>query len=151
MIFDVYYPFRNKEGKFVPGTKPVPMEWSKIVNEVSRKEDVRNIIEQIRKVQDKDLQSELKKGLPGITFMGKSSGTRKNEDMTPTQLVMLDIDHCEDANGAWKTICEQMTWDWITKNIVVAHLTPRMGLRIIMIAQEGLSTIPEGMKRHILF
>lgn len=146
MIFDVYYPFRNKEGKFVPGTKPVPTEWSKIVNEISRKPDVSFVIDQIRKVQDKDLQAELKKGLPAITFMGKSSGTRKNEDMTPTQLVMLDIDHCEDAKAAWQQIWESMTQEWMLENVVVAHLTPRKGLRIIMIAQEGLTTVEENLE-----
>lgn len=146
MIFDVYYPIRTKEGKFIPGTKPVATEWSKIVNEISAKAEIKDKIEKLRKLQDKDLQAELKKTLPAICFMGKSSGTRANDQMTPTQLVMIDIDHCEDACKAWEELKEAMNKDWFFENIMVAHLTPRKGLRIIMVAQEGLSTIAENLE-----
>ena len=112
MIFDVYYPIRTKEGKFIPGTKPVATEWSKIVNEISEKAEIKDKIEKLRQLQDKDLQAELKKTLPAICFMGKSSGTRANDQMTPTQLVMIDIDHCEDARKAWEEIKVEMHEAW---------------------------------------
>ena len=44
MIFDVYEPWKNKEGRIVPGVKPHPMEWSEIKQKVLTRPDVREKI-----------------------------------------------------------------------------------------------------------
>ena len=37
MIFDVYYPFRNKAGKMCPGTRPKKMEWMQVMDVMGSK------------------------------------------------------------------------------------------------------------------
>ena len=145
MKFDVYYPFRNKEGKLCPGVKPHPMEWSDIVNKLAADSAVKKTLAEIRAEKDSDKQAELKKTLTAINFVGRSSKTRAARYMTPTQLVMVDVDHCEDARGAWQTIVDEVGQEWLVDHIVVAHLTPRLGLHIIFKAQEEFTKLQENM------
>ena len=144
MIFDIYYPF-IKDGKLVPGVRPTPMEWADIVTREAANPQVKERLAEIRAEQDPERQAELKKSLVSINFVGRSRQTRAAKYMTPTQLVMVDVDHCEDARGAWQRIEEEMGRDWIVDHIMVAHLTPRLGLHIIFVAQEGFTTLQENM------
>lgn len=141
MIFDVYYPFYSKgKGTLVPGIKPVPMEYAKIKNEILSSQQVKDTIERHR-LGDPTA----KISLPSINFVGRCVSTRKNSAMIPTQYVMIDIDHCKDAKGAWEEIKTIMTWDWICDNVLLAHLTPSKGMHIYFKAQEGKTTLKENM------
>jgi hypothetical protein len=142
MNFDVYYPF-EKGGKFIPGVKPVPTSWNKIVKEIAASEEVIETIGKIRASDNKDEQAELKKSLPAINFMGLSRGTRKISDMKPSGLIMVNINHCTDGEAAWDTLCGEMKKDWKTHNIMVVHLTSRKGLRLIFLGQKGMTTVEE--------
>ena len=144
MKFDVYFPFL-KDGKLVPGVKPVPMEWNDIAKKLAADPALKAKLEAIRAESDKDKQADMKKSLPAVNFVGRSSKSRAAKYMTPTQLVMVDVDHCEDARGAWQTIVDEQGWDWICEVIVAAHLTPRLGLHIIFKAQEGFTTLQGNM------
>lgn len=141
MIFDVYYPFYSKKaGKMVPGVKPVPMEWSRIVREVLKSDDVKKKVEAHR---SGDPISKI--SLPSICFVGRSNSTRKNAAMKPTQLVMIDIDHCPDAKGAWETMKQEMGNEWFCNNAEVVHITPSRGLHLILKATEGLADLKSNM------
>jgi hypothetical protein len=141
MKFDVYYAFRNKEGKVCPGIKPHPMEWDEIKRKVLKSKDVKELVVKFRATGDADS----KKWLPSIGFVGTCTSTRKAAAMIPTQLVMIDIDHCRDAKGAWDAIVAKMTYEWVCKNVYVAHITPSgKGLHIIFKGQ-GFATLKENM------
>lgn len=144
MKFDVYFPFL-KDGKMVPGVKPVPMEWNDIAKKLAAAPALKEKLEAIRAESDKDKQADMKKSLPAVNFVGRSSKTRAAKYMTPTQLVMVDVDHCTDARGAWQRIVEERGNAWIVDHIMVAHLTPRLGLHIIFKAQEGFTTLQGNM------
>lgn len=140
MIFDVYYAFRNKEGKVCPGVKPNPMEWAEIKSKVL---DSQVVKDNVAKYRAGDAEAKL--WLPAINFVGSSKTTRMNAAMVPTQLVMIDIDHCEDPHGAWKSIIDRMTWEWICDNVDVAHISPSgKGLHIFFESQ-GFATLKENM------
>lgn len=140
MIFDVYYAFRNKEGKVCPGVKPNPMEWADIKSKVLDSQVVKDNVAKYRAGD-----SEAKLWLPAINFVGSSKTTRMNAAMVPTQLVMIDIDHCEDPRGAWQSIIDRMTWEWVCDNVDVAHISPSgKGLHIFFESQ-GYPTLKENM------
>lgn len=141
MIFDVYYPFFSKKaGKMVPGLKPNPMEWATIKKNILSSKDVKDKVERHR-LGDPDA----KISLPCICFVGKCTSTRKNSAMIPTQWVMIDIDHCTDAVGAWETIKNEAGNDWICDNVLLAHLSPSKGLHLFFRAQEGKPTLLDNM------
>lgn len=143
MKFDVYYSFKNQKGVVCPGVKPNPMEWSQIVDKVLGDPHTKELATKYRETGEVDY----KKWLPAICFVGTCAegGTRAARFMTPTQLVMIDIDHCEDPKGAWEAIKEKMTNDWICDNVYVAHITPSgKGLHIIFKGQ-GFATLKENM------
>lgn len=146
MIFDVYYPIRTKDKKtneerLVPGTKPCPQEWSKIVETILKNVEWNAQIERYRNTGD----AALKAALPSICFVGRSTTTRQASAMTPTQLFMIDIDHCEDPRGAWQKIFDQVGNEWICDNVIVAHISPSgFGLHIIF-KQQGFSSLKENM------
>ena len=142
MIFDVYYPFYSKKsGKLVPGIQPNPMEYARIKQDILSSQQVKDTIARHR-LGDPTA----KISLPSICFVGRSVSTRKNSAMQPTQYVMIDVDHCEDAVGAWEQIKQIMTWDWICDNVLLAHLTPSKGLHIYFKAQQGLTSLEANMK-----
>ena len=146
MIFDVYYPIRTKDKKtneemLVPGTKPCPQEWSKIVETILKNEAWNAQIDEFRNTGDAGLKS----ALPSICFVGRSTTTRQASAMTPTQLFMIDIDHCEDPRGAWQKMFDQVGNEWICDNVIVAHISPSgFGLHIIF-KQQGFSSLKENM------
>ena len=141
MIFDVYYPFFSKRAnKMVPGIKPNPMDWATIKSKILESKDVRDKIERHR-LGDPDA----KVSLPSICFVGKCTSTRKASAMIPTQYVMIDIDHCMDAEGAWQTLTEEMGNDWLVDNVLLAHLSPSKGLHIFFKAQQGCKDLIENM------
>lgn len=146
MNFDVYYPFRGKDGNLQPGIKPTTMDWNSIKMYILMNEEVRDKVDRVRQ-GEKDLKREL----PAICYVGKCNGTRRDSNMTPTQLVMVDIDHCEKPIEAWgeikEILKEKLTPEWFVNNIVLAHVTPSgKGLRIVFKAQADKKTLIENMK-----
>ena len=73
MIFDVYKPFLNKEGRWVPGIKPTPTEWGTIVDTLLKNEEYCKQIDEYRETGDKSK----KETLPAINFVGRSTTTRQ--------------------------------------------------------------------------
>lgn len=146
MIFDVYYPIRTKDKKtneerLVPGTKPCPNEWGWIVNNILKNPQWNEQIDNFRRTGD----GKLKASLPAICFTGRSTTTRQASAMTPTQLFMIDIDHCEDPRGSWQKIFNSVGKYWIYDNVMLAHITPSgKGMHIIF-KQQGFPTLIENM------
>lgn len=145
MILDIYYPIKTKTGKYVPGTKPCPMEWNDIKQKVMSSENVHNLIAQIR-----EGNKELKMQLPAVNFMGRCGSTRKAADMRPTNMIMIDIDHVnEDAAKDFESIKfaaeSTMPEGWWADNLILAYITPSKGLRLVFRAQVGKTTILENI------
>lgn len=141
MILDIYYPIKTKTGKYAPGTKPCPMEWSDIRTKVMASDNVVELIAKIRE-GNKDLKTQL----PCVCFMGRCGTSRKAADMTPTNMVMIDIDHVKgDAKECFDTIAftaeSTMPAEWWRDNLILAYITPSRGLRLVFKAQENHNTI----------
>lgn len=143
MYFDLYYPFKDKNGVIKPGVKPTRLEWSDI-RKVMESEFVNETIDKIR-----EGDKELKKSLPAICFTGVCSKTRAAKYMTPTQLVMIDIDHCQRAKEDWseKIFPAMQEKDFVKDNLILAHITPSKGLRLVCVAQDGCSTLAENIEK----
>lgn len=152
MIFDVYYPIRTKDKKsneerLVPGTRPCPMEWAEIVTKVCDTENVRNLV-----AAHQDGDEKAKPQLPCVCFNGRCTTKYRSADaMQPTQLVMIDIDHCEDGQQAWQELDNLFNssddWkDFKQSCIMVAYLTPSKGLRLVAVAQPDCRTLGENIE-----
>lgn len=129
MKFDVYYPIMTKGGQMRPGVMPVSYEWNNIVSLMTNKEYI-DKIEAFRN-GDKEKKSEL----PAICFMGKCTGNRCAANMEPTQIVMLDVDHIEDAFNTAKSMVDDFfanVPEEISSKLLLVAVTPSgKGLRIL--------------------
>lgn len=147
MKFDVYYPFRTKDGRTSPGIKPQAKTWSEIL-QMCKQEKVSATIDEIRKCDpeaDKERKAELKKQLPAICWTGRCvEGTRKASNCEPTQMVMIDLDSVEDWRKVWEAIWEKYQ-NLTDDSFVLVHLTPSKGIRIVFQAHEGYKTLAENM------
>lgn len=124
-----------------PGTKPCPMEWNDIKTKVLNTERQAELVKSIR-----EGHKELKTSLASVNFMGRCGSSRNAESMTPTNMVMVDIDHFKgDVHKAYDEIVfkaeSTMPTGWWVENAIVAYITPSEGLRLVFKAQEGLETI----------
>lgn len=146
MIFDVYFPFVNKAGVTCPGVKPLKMPWADIIRMISGSEQ-KNKIDAVRS-SDGETKAEAKKHLPAITFCGTTEKTRAAQYMQPTDLVMIDIDHCDNPMDVWETLAPVWSLEDKLKEILLVHITPSgRGLRIVFMAEEGTSSLEENMSR----
>lgn len=141
MILDIYFPIKTKTGKLAPGTKPCPMEWNDIKTKVLSTERQADLVKQIR-----EGHKELKTSLVSVDFMGRCGASRNAASMTPTNMVMIDIDHFKgDVHKAYDEIVfkaeSTMPTGWWVENAILAYITPSMGLRLVFKAQEGYNTI----------
>ena len=144
MKFDIYFPTKNKAGKYSPGIRPFPYEAADIMEKICGKEEVEKLVKEIRENGNK----ELKKQLPCICWVSTCSGTRANENASPTGLVMVDIDHVklESAEWLWEKINEKIVnFDGEKPTVPVAHATPSGGLRIIFVARRGAKSLKDEM------
>lgn len=142
MKFDVYYPIKTKSGKFAPGLDAHPMTiheiWALMNNDTYI-----GFLNEVRSGQNK----ESKMKLPAVCWTGISStGKRYQKNMIPTQFVMADIDKCKDANGCWNAFLKQATEEDFLEEVVLAHYTPSMGVRIVFKAQEQFKTLQENLE-----
>lgn len=116
--------------------------------EESKSDAIRQTIEAVRN-GDKDR----KPSLPCVCYMGYSlNGMRKADQMRPTGLVMIDIDHCENPRGAWGQIllAYQGIYQQVGESypeLLLAHVTPSgHGLRLVFTNHNDEMTIEENIK-----
>lgn len=125
MNFDVYYAFKNAKGIWCPGIKPTPLSMQQILD-VCKSENVKNLCQAY---QDGD--ADAKRQLPAVCWHGKNTAQRRlDESMKPTQMVMIDIDHVENPNEAWRKMPHKRMIE--TDLLCVAHITcSGHGLRLV--------------------
>ena len=146
MILDVYFSFKNQQGKVCPGVKAYPKTWAEIVT-LSQSKEVSEIIDAVR-AGDKSKKT----SLPSICFTGHSrTGHRRASDMEPTQLVMIDIDHVEEPRESFERFLIEYNESSASTNaldyLVIAHITPSgHGLRLVFKAVEEAKTLPQHME-----
>ena len=145
MNFDVYFPFKGKDGKCVPGVKAFPKSWADILKTMS----MPFVIEAIDKYRGGDKGA--KKALPAICFNGRSTnGKRLAQAMEPTQFYMVDIDHCEEPRAAFEKILARFDAHQVNGKdlLAFAHVTPSgKGLRLVFRAVSKEPTVAEHMKK----
>lgn len=147
MIFDVYNTREYQDGKIAPDIIPMPMDYNDIKLRVCGSDDVRFKIEQHRCGQEG-----VKNTLPAICFVGRCAKgkTRAARYMTPTQFVMVDVDHPRvPAKEIWETIRteanERFGDGWVVDNVMLVHETPSHGVHIYFLSQPGLETLLDNM------
>lgn len=143
MIFDVYFPFKNREGNLCPGVKAYTKGWRDILD-ISNMPIVTENVDAYR-----NGFAGAKKNLPAICFTGHSkSGKRLASDMEPTQFVMIDIDHCEDPRMSFESFFEayNKSHTELDDVLVLAHITPSgKGLRLVFLAVSDEPTLLKHM------
>lgn len=149
MTFDVYFPFKNKEGKVCPGVRAVPYTLTQILQLMKGSELAFNV-NKVRTTNDKDEKANFKKLLPAVCWIGHSkTGKRLDADMEPTQLVMIDIDHVKEPPRELYKKMNLPEYKPLQKNelnVVFAHVTPSGdGLRIVFRATEEFDSVSEHM------
>lgn len=143
MKFDVYNSITTKSGKRAPGVKPNPTEWSDIKKLMASKANT-DLIDRYR-----NGEKEAKAMLPAICFVGECTKTRANENMIPTQAVMIDVDHVEDPAAAFASILEasrvsEESKEWWVKHVLLWAITPSgHGLRGVVWADESAGSTLE--------
>ena len=142
MTFDIYFPHKNKEGKLVPGFRPMPKTAEEILL-LTKDKVLHQWIKGYRESGDKDF----KEKLPAICFVGKcQTNYRLSRNMLPTQFVMIDIDHCDEPLLAYRQMAEYRGVEWMQENVLCAFITPSgKGLRWVFLARESFSTLEENM------
>lgn len=143
MKFDVYFPFKNKEGKTCPGIRPRPMDIAHI-KELTGQKWVSELIEEIR-----NGNKALKVELPAVCYTGTCHEKRSQASAQPTGWVMVDFDHVKDVQEVWKALLDKIgKFNDPEEPLVVglAHCTPSMGLRVVFKARKGIKSLSENME-----
>lgn len=143
MKFDVYFPFKAKDGKMKPGVRPKSLTWAQIID-LMKTSTTRDWINKFRETGDKSLKEQL----PAICFTGKCHNDyRENRNMEATQFVFIDIDHVEEPVLAFQQMKEFRGEEWFKENVLTAYVTPSgKGLRIIFLARPNLTTLQDNME-----
>lgn len=130
MLYDVYFPFKGKDGKLKPGVKAFPKTFEEIMR-LFEADVNKSLIDQYR---GGDKQA--KTSLPAVCFVGHSTtGKRLLSAMEPTQFVMIDIDHCENPQAANAEITSEMIKNG--EALGLTYVTPSgQGLRLIVRATD---------------
>ena len=142
MNFDLYFPFVGKsDGETKPGVRPKRKSWEDI-KAIMRTARVKELVEAVR-AGDKSKKIEL----PAICWTGWSKKEYRRADaMEPTQMVMCDIDHCEDPRAAWEKIQQSENYKLVSDYMTVVHVTPSgKGLRLVFRAVADYPTLREHM------
>lgn len=145
MKFDVYFPFKNKEGKDCPGVKPKPMSIDEILT-LCREQWVMDLIVKIR-----GGEKGLKVKLPAVCYTGTCANRRSKASAVPTGWVMIDFDHVENAYNVVNVLNQKFTsgdYKYGDEPLVIGlmHYTPSMGLRVIFKARKGMKTLVENLE-----
>lgn len=148
MKFDIYRPFKDKNGTTKPGIRPYPYAWEEVKKLCSQDTYV-NLIEEARKCRDdKNAYAEVKKKLTAICFTGTCTQgrTRAQKNMTPTGLIMIDIDHIPNPRAAWDSLCQRMSMEnWLPMVFLAHNTVSGQGLRLVMAAPAALPSLEEEM------
>lgn len=149
MKLNFYNPFWSaKQKRYCPGVKPEVLDEESFACIIQSKK-TKELCEAYQN-GDKTAKSRL----PAFCWTGvcEEGQTRSAQAMIPTQLFMVDIDHCEDPAGAWAAI-RQTIIDKKTDNMYadfgvrLAHITPSgKGLRIVADATQDFPTLKEHME-----
>lgn len=141
--FDVYFSFTNARGVVCPGVKPQKRTWPQIL-ELMNNPLLLGFVHNYQ-AGDKDA----KKRLPAVCWTGSCSGDKRlDENMQPTQFVMLDIDHVDDLDACISKVLERVRHrDEFLNSLALAHKTPSgHGLRLVFRAFENEPTLLGQMK-----
>lgn len=127
MKFDVYFPFKTKDGKWCPGVKAKQFDWGQL-KMMLQDPSVRQLVNAVRAGH-----KEKKMELLAIDWVGRTrTGKRLAADCEPTQFFMVDVDHVKDIDCAVEKIrAEIATDDDLFDNVLCVHKTPSLGLRIV--------------------
>ena len=150
----VYYPkeWKRSTNSWRPGVKACLLTQEKFY-ELTRSEEVRKLISDHRQgVAGAKIQ------LPAAVWVGtqQEGGYRKAENMTPTQMYMVDLDHISDKC----TLTPTEVWEEIQKRMraikestgydfkeMLTHITPSGdGLRMVLRCTENFPTLTEHME-----
>ena len=126
MSFDVYFAFLNKNKIWCPGVTPNRLSMAEIYD-ICRQDYVTQLCKEFQESGN----AEAKKRLPAVCWHGHNVAKRRLDDtMKPTQFVMIDIDHVENPNEAWRKMNqkEMIEHDFLC----VGHVTcSGHGLRLV--------------------
>lgn len=142
--FDLYEPTFLPDGRAIPGIKPQPKTLQELINYMQRP-GLKAICDEIAQCEDKEQKAELKKKLPLVGWVGrcKSGKTRAAANMEPTQFYMIDVDHVKDVKAMWEEIKPEITREYY--RLLIAHITPSGGLRLVLRCRENFPTLAEHM------
>ena len=155
MKLNIYFRIKTKSGKYAPGVTPVEMTRA-MWQDNTADAFTATLIREFRE-GDKDAKTKL----PAVCWTGfvNNGGSRKIENMTPTGLYMIDIDHISKGDRspepeyAWKEISIFLKAERLGENktlfdaVRLAHITPSGdGLRLVMQCTENFPTLPEHMQ-----
>ena len=151
MKLNIYFRIKTKSGKYAPGVTPVEMTRA-MWQDNTADAFTATLIKEFRE-GDKDAKTKL----PAVCWTGvvNNGGTRKVENMTPTGLYMIDIDHIQvqgdkgqgdKVREVWENILGKMPLNLVDA-VRLVHITPSgAGLRIVMQCTENFPTLPEHMQ-----
>lgn len=149
MKFDIYKPWTDKNGVVKPGIRPIALTWQQI-KDLCDSDSQKELIAKAREVlSDKKAYAEAKKLIPAVVFTGTCSQgkTRAQKYMTPTGLVMIDIDHCGSPKAAWDAIKFRMEiGGWLDKVVLVHSTISNDGLRIVTYSPDKFESLEDAMK-----
>ena len=156
MKLNYYCSFKSKNArKWVPGVKALNLtrqRWKDLTQDAF----TATLIKEYR-----EGNKEAKTKLPAVCWTGYTNegNTRKIENMTPTGLYIIDIDHIgaplnppEEGEvmtpeKAWNKITKTLKEQKLFDSVRLAHITPSgRGLRLVMQCTENFPTLGEHMQ-----
>ena len=148
MKLNYYCSFESKKAKrWVPGVKALNLtreRWQGLTQDAF----TATLIDEYRKGN-----KEAKTKLPAVCWTGYTDegNTRKIENMTPTGLYIIDIDHVGKSGvsvmSAYASIVDIMQQKGVLDGIRLAHITPSGdGLRLVMQCTQNFPTLGEHMQ-----
>lgn len=147
MKLNIYFRMKTKSGKIAPGVTPVELTrqmWQDNTSDAF----TATLIKEFR-----DGKKDAKTKLPAVCWTGvvNNGGTRKVENMTPTGLYMIDIDHVSKSGhtmiGAYEHITRKLEDISLINYLMLAHITPSGdGLRLVMQCSQDFKSLPEHMQ-----
>lgn len=142
MLFDVYKPWKDKDGKLKPGVTAHPTTIDGILD-LFKSDETDSRIAAFR-----EGQKDAKSGLAAVCWMGTTTtGKRRAAAMKPTQFCSVDIDHCEDAGQAFAEINAKLMQSG--EQLALAHITPSgNGLRLVVRCTADVPSI-EAYLKHL--
>ena len=147
MKLNIYFRIKTKSGKYAPGVTPVELT-RKMWQDNTADAFTATLIREYRE-GDKDAKTKL----PAVCWTGfvNNGGTRKIENMTPTGLYMIDIDHISKSGNTpketWEELSTKLKALKLFESVRLAHITPSGdGLRLVMQCTENFPTLSEHME-----